>query len=68
MFVTLAVTLLFNHKLLHTFEILIEAYFCVSYNKLLSRQTSQVVAPLVISEVCQWCNFWGEGLTVVISH
>lgn len=51
----------FNHKFLHTFEILTEAYFCASYNILLDRQS---VSPWIISEVCQWCNFRGKVWTV----
>ena len=51
-----------NHIFLHTFEILTEAYFCASYSVLLDRQS--VSGPLIISEVCQWCNFRGKVWTV----
>ena len=42
-FVTVTVTLLFNRKLLHTFEILTEAYFC-EFVQQIAVQTNQLVS------------------------
>lgn len=42
MFVAVTITLLFNRELLHTFEILIEAYFC-EFLQQIAGHTSQLV-------------------------